>query len=282
MIRLLISLLLLSFLSVKTYSQVNLDQAKKLYADEQFEAAFEAYKEKLKEDPSNYATVLGMADSKHKLGQLEQAVEMYDRAEKLNANDAELYYNRGIAYVFLEEFGKAIKDFNQSEKLRPDHAQLFYYRGYAQAALSRYRNAIEDYSRALELKPDYAEAYYNRGAAKAELDNFEAGMQDFQTALEKKPDLENGKINIALSKLGMKQYQAAIDGLTEIIEERADNLARAYFYRGEAYYELKQKDQACSDWRKAANLKHEQAIENTNNFCDSETGKKKRDIDIVF
>ncbi|MEQ8907915.1 MAG: tetratricopeptide repeat protein [Vicingaceae bacterium] len=274
------------WLNQNTFAQdsanIYLTKAQKLYDAEQYVKAMNAYKEAIIKAPKSYAALLGLADSQHKLEMFKQSVEVYDRAEKVNDQDAELYFNRGAALVFMQEFRKAIKDFDQSLELKADQAKVYYYRGYSNSALSRYRNAVDDYSRAIELKPDYAEAYYNRGAAKAELGNYENGLKDFEKALEKKPNLQNGKINLALSKLGMKKYQEAIGGLTEIIEQRDENLARAYFYRGEAKYEIKKKNEACGDWRKAANLGHAQAAENANNFCDKESGKKKRDIDIVF
>jgi len=99
--------------------------------------------------------------------------------------------------------------------------------------------------------------------------------------LEKDPNLENGRINIALSKLGQKRYEESIVDFDYVIEQRDDNLAKALFYRGEAYYEVKNKKKACDDWQKASNLGNEFATSNLEDFCGSET-KPRRDIDIVF
>lgn len=259
-----------------------LKDAKEKYADEHYVASMKAYKKAFEIDENNYEAAMGYADSQHKLDSFKQAVAVYDKAEEIRNDDAKLYFNRGAAKVFLEDYRQAIKDFDKSIDLQPDFAEVYYYKGFSNASLDRYHNAIKSYNKAIELKPDYAEAIYNRGAAKAELGNYEDGMDDFEKALDKDADLKNGRINLALSQLGMKKYDKAVRMLTEIIGNRDDNLARAYFYRGEAEYELKDKDEACSDWSKAANLGHEQAKKNANTFCDQESKKKKRDIEIIF
>ena len=74
---------------------------------------------------------------------------------------------------------------------------------------------------------------------KAELKNFEGGAKDFELALSKDPKLENGRINIDLSKLAQNEFQESIKDFDIIIESRDAKLDKAYFYRGEAYYELK-------------------------------------------
>ena len=137
-----------------------------------------------------------------------------------------------------------------------------------------------------KLRQDAIEPYKKsknalRGAAKAELDDFQGGKEDFEAALLKNPKLENGSMNIALSKLGEEKYEEAIKDFDLIIEKRGENLARAYLYRGEAYYELKNKEKACDDWLKASNLGNVKGAKNIEDFCGAEIRPRKK-IDIVF
>lgn len=280
----LFSLCCISFYGFGQNDSLNilLSEGKEDYENEKFVSALKAYRKAFSINDKSFEAAMGLGDSQHKLEMFQQAIESYDQAEKIKKDDAELYFNRGAAKVFVEDYRKAIKDFDQSIELRPDFPDVYYYRAYCYGALERYRNAIDDYNKAIELRPGYAAAIYNRGAAKAELGDYEAGKADFETALKEEPELENGKINIALSMLGMKKYEEAIQGLTEVINNRDDDLARAYFYRGEARYEIDRKKDACNDWQKAANLGHIQASKNANSFCDKDKAKKKSDIDIIF
>lgn len=253
----------------------------KLYEAEKFKEAAELFEKGMGETPKSYELTKMYADALHKQELFEKAITNYDKAEKLNETDDKLYFNRGAAKVFIEEYKKAIKDFDKSIKLNPDFDEVYYFKGFCNYELSRYKESIQNYTKAIDINPDYAAAYYNRGAAKAELKSFEAGTRDFEIALEKNPDLENGRINIALSKLGQKKYLEAIKDFDVIIEERGKNLAKAYFYRGEAQYELDNKSKACDDWQKSSNLGNEFATSNVEDFCGSEV-KKRREIEIVF
>src|SRR5690554_3240685 len=281
-----LTLILLMFFSCLLKGQDSmsyfLQDAKKKYDNEEYVASMTAYKKAVEIDENNYEAMMGYADSQHKLDLFKQAVASYDKAEIIKNDDPTLYFNRGAAKVFLEDYRKAIKDFDKAISLKADFAEVFYYRGYSNASLDRYRSAIKDYDQAIAIKPNYAEAIYNRGAAKAELGNYEDRMEDFEKALEEDSNLKNGKMNLALSHLGMKKYDEAVKMLTNIIRSRDDNLARAYFYRGEAEFELKAKDKACSDWDRAANLGHEQAKKNASTFCEQGSNKKKRNIEIIF
>lgn len=264
-------------------TDIFLNDGKKLYEQEDYVGAMKAFSKGYLISLNNYDVIMGLANSRHKLDLFKPAISLYDKAEEIRDDDPELFFSRGAAYVFINEFKKAIKDFNDCIELDPMHDRVYYYLGFSNAQLSRYKTAIENYTEEIKRNPDNAAAYYNRGAAKAELNNYEAGMDDFKVALEKEPELENGLFNIALSKLGMKQYEEAIKDLNQVILSDNKNLSRAFFYRAEAKYELKRKEEACEDWQKAANLGHEQALENASVFCGSNRGAtKKRDIEIIF
>ncbi|MBD99458.1 MAG: hypothetical protein CMO34_06415 [Verrucomicrobia bacterium] len=258
-----------------------IEQAKAAYENKDFEYASTLFEKLLQNDARNYTLLKGFADSKHKLEDFELAIKYYNLGEEINDQDAELYFNRGAAKVFVDDYRGVIKDMDRSLELSPNNPKAFYYKGYANGQLGRFKKAIEEYNQAIKLKPDYSEAYYNRGAAKSELDNFNSGKQDFEMALEKNPKLKNGMLNIALSKLGMNKYEEAIADLTKIVDQRSDNLDRALFYRAEANYELGNKEQSCADWLRSSNLGYEQATNNYNDFCSKEI-KKKKGINIIF
>lgn len=259
-----------------------MNKGDKAYEKKNFVEASAYYAQAMELNSEDYRALKSFADSKHKLEDFKEAIKVYNQAQKLNAQDPVLYFDRGAAKLFVEDYSGAISDFDQSIMLDPNVAEVYFFRAYSKSELQDYIGAISDYNKAIELKPDYADAYYNRGAAKGELGNYETAMEDFNLALEKEP-IENGYLNIALSYLGMKEYEKAIQGFTEVIEMRNVNLAKAYFYRGEAYFDTEQSEKACVDWERASNLEFEQADENISEYC-GESPKKDRtkDIDIVF
>jgi tetratricopeptide (TPR) repeat protein len=77
---------------------------------------------------------------------------------------------------------KAIADFTKIIELNPDDAIAYYNRGMAYSFLQNYSNAIADYNQAIELKPDYANAYYNRGMAYKNLQDYQSAIADLKEA----------------------------------------------------------------------------------------------------
>lgn len=263
-------------------AQTTLEIATNEYNSEQFSKAESTLEANLSEHSKDPVYLKLLADAKHKQGKFSEAVKLYSKAIKYDRENPILFFNRGAAYVFLEEYKEALSDINIAIKMKPDSAEMYYYKGYCLAELFKYNAAIEAYNKAISLKPDYAAAIYNRGAAKGELNRYEEGMQDFKIALEKEPELVDGQINLALSYLGLKEYDEAIKGFDQVIASRDANLGKAYFYRGEAKYEIGNKEEACLDYQKALNLGYETADVNIKNLCGSNKKSKRRDIDITF
>ncbi len=58
---------------------------------------------------------------------------------------------------------RAIENFTQALKLDPNNAQIYYYRGLAKTEVEAHKGAIEDFTQAIRLNPKYVDAYYQRG-----------------------------------------------------------------------------------------------------------------------
>ncbi|MGC8940987.1 MAG: tetratricopeptide repeat protein, partial [Candidatus Nanoarchaeia archaeon] len=95
-----------------------------------------------------------------------------------------LLSNRGVAYADKGELDKAIQDFNKALELDPNFVEAYNNRGIAYAYKGEFDKAMQDWNKALELDPKYANAYYNRGIAYANKGEFNKAMQDLNKARE--------------------------------------------------------------------------------------------------
>ena len=89
----------------------------------------------------------------------------------------------------------------------------------------RHYAALEDYSKALIISPNNHLLFYNRGLTYADLQLLTQAINDFDSSIKIKPDF-----------------------------------GPAYGDRGMAFYAIDQKDKACSDFKKAGDLKYNPAV----------------------
>ena len=70
-----------------------------------------------------YDRLVRQGDEYFKLGQYQQAIEEYDKAIKLNPNDAIGYKTRGNSYLALAQYQRAIEDYDKAIELDPNDAE---------------------------------------------------------------------------------------------------------------------------------------------------------------
>lgn len=152
-------------------------------------------------------------------GDLDRAIQDFDRVIGLRPETSKAFYNRGIAYLNKGEFDRAIQDFDRVVQLTPDYAPGFRNRGNAYRGALAFDRAIQDYDEAIRLSPNYAAAFSNRGVAYLNKGTYDRAIQDFDQAIHLKPD----------------------DG-------------PAYRGRGSAYYDKGEFKRATADFARAAEL----------------------------
>jgi lipoprotein NlpI len=133
------------------------------------------------------------------LGQYQQQQEIqgYNKAISLKPDNAETYYNRGIAFSKIGQYQNAIKDYNEAISLKPDYAEAYNNRGIIYGQHGQYQLAIEDFNKVISMKPDHIKAYNNRGLAYSELGQYQRAVKDFNKVIRLKPDYANAYSNRA-------------------------------------------------------------------------------------
>ena len=76
------------------------------------------------------------------------------------------YNSRGAVYCNNGEVDRAIEDFNRAIQLKSDYADAYYNRGVAYEVKGEVDRAVEDYTKTIQLNPNYGEALLHLGAHK--------------------------------------------------------------------------------------------------------------------
>jgi len=238
-----------------------LDQAKKFFL-----LGMEYHHKELYEDsehffllslnilPDRLSTLTNLIAVLLKLGKLEKASCLLNRALTLYPNDEKLYLNQGLLLHIQKNYQLAVLSFDKAIKLMPDFAEAFYNRGIVLQEIKLLDQALISYNKAIELKPDYAEAFYNRGIVLQELKRLEQALTSYNKAIELKPNYAEAFNNRGIVQKDLKQFNKAIESYSRAIYFKHD-YAEAFLNIGNVFKEIKDLDQALLSYNKAIELK---------------------------
>ena len=170
------------------------------------------------------------------LGQLDTAIEAYNKAVAIKPNNAEAYYNIGNVFKSQGKLEEAIEAYNKAVGIKPDDAEAYLNMGVALREQGKLEKAIEAYNKVLALKPDYADAYYNMGNALEEQGKLEEAIEAYNKALTLKPDYTEAYSNMGVALKDQGKLEEAIEAYNKALAIKPDD-AEAYLNMGVALRE---------------------------------------------
>lgn len=147
---------------------------------------------------------------------------------------------------------------------------------YFDLGLTRYNSgdlsgALINWSNVLEINDKEVNSYYSRAIIKNELYTWKSALRDYDKAIEIAPNFISALLNRGSLKDENKDYDGAIQDYELVINNKKsneDDLQKAYFNRGNTYFNLKNQAEACKDWKKSAELGAEYANERIQEYCE--------------
>ena len=153
-----------------------------------YEEAVELYEKAIRINRHNASYHYYKAICQFEVEDYEGSVVSYDRAIILNSGNHEYYFNRGKTLLKLERVDDAINDFSTAIMLHPGRgmAEYYYLRGIAKATFGDHVWAIEDFDIAISLEGRVGDYYRSRGECKVSLGQIDSACQDFREAAKRK------------------------------------------------------------------------------------------------
>lgn len=184
---------------------------------------------------------------------MEKAIKYYNKAIEINPDYVEAYGNRGAAYNVNGQPDRAIEDYNKALALNPKYTMGYVNRGNIYASKNQFDLAFSDFNKASELDPKHANTYIQRGIAYGRKGDHDLAISDFNRAIEINPKADQPYNNRGYSFLLKGEHEKAIQDFNHSIKlNPAQTLA--YINRGNTFYRIKDRVNACNDWKQACML----------------------------
>ena len=160
--------------------------------------------------PGNYVADFNLGNALSRQGNLDEAIQHFERALQLNPGFAEAHCSLGVALATLVKLDEAIQHFERALQLNPDFAEGHYNLGFALATQGKWDEAVQHYERALQFKPDDVKAHCNLGVALAAQRKWDEAIQHYQRALQLKPDYVKAHFNLGNALASQGKLNEAI------------------------------------------------------------------------
>ncbi|XP_051871501.1 uncharacterized protein ttc6 [Pristis pectinata] len=225
---------------------------------EDYYNASQDFKAAIVEDPKNPNIHHAVAICYHKLHYLEEAVNCFNQAVKLDPFFADAYNGRGNVYM---DFGhpagikQAQKDFVRALHLNPRCVKARLNLGYNLQVLGKFQKSWNHFTIATNIDPKFQDAYEGRAVISLQMNNTFGALQDINAALKicKSAKLltNRGVISQFMGDLpnAMSDYQRAI--------ALNPSYSLAYFNAANLYLYNSQFQQAHDHYTKAIDLQPE-------------------------
>jgi tetratricopeptide (TPR) repeat protein len=155
-------------------------------------------------------------------GKIDDAIEQYEQALRINPDFAMAHYNLGVALGQVGKIDDAIEHYEQALRINPDYADAHDNLGTALRQVGKIDDAIEHYEQALRINPDFAMAHYNLGNALRQVGKIDDAIAHYQQALRIEPDFADAHNNLgtALGRAG--RTPEAIEHLQQALRIKPD------------------------------------------------------------
>ena len=236
-------------------------------------------------DTLNYEYTLLKAKIYSKSNQYEDAIELLTspltsnfKPDTVNYLIGASYYNLGCFYSNqnnnerneIDSYMKSIEYFNSTIKLNPEYFLAYIYKSHAFHNIENYEEALISLNNALTIFPDSMNLVCYRGVEKFALGDLKGALIDLNKSIE------SGKMD-SLDMSSAYRYKGLVLADLNKLNEAINSMTKALTYydtneflfanRADLYRRVGQKDKACADYRKAAELGMVSIYEVIKEYC---------------
>ncbi len=135
-------------------------------------------------DPKSWIAYNNLGVVQLEKGQVEDAIENYERSLRLHPDYPEAHYNLGSALLNQGQVDNAIQECESALALLPNEPDTHVVLGNAFLVKNEVDQAIGEYAKALTIRPDDSNAHYNLGVAFQQKGETERAAREFKRANE--------------------------------------------------------------------------------------------------
>jgi predicted O-linked N-acetylglucosamine transferase (SPINDLY family) len=238
-------------------------EAYALHEQGRLEAAADAYRAILREQPRNADALYLLGEIALQRGDPDGAIEHIERAIALAASVASFHFSLGCALQNAGRLEAAIRSYRRALELDPAHAEACNNLGNALKAQGQLDAAIDCYRQAASLRPGLLGAYWNWGEALKGRGRLEEAIGVYRAALAQDPASTESLIKLGSTLVLVGRPEEALEHFRRIVQISPERAA-GHLNLGAAYKILGGLDEAVACFERAVSVEPELADAHNN------------------
>jgi len=191
------------------------------------------------------------------LGKLKDAVRQFNRAVELTDDGkADLLFNIGVNFEQQNNFPEALGFLLQAYDMEPENVSYIYDVAFCYERLYQADKALDFYNRSLDIDPFSENVWYNIGVVYNRLEEYEKAIEAYDFAISLDNEFASAYFNKANTLANSGKFRQAIEVYMELLYLEDDN-EQVVCYIGECHEKLEEWDEAMNYYGKALEINQE-------------------------
>ncbi|XP_033111439.1 uncharacterized protein LOC117112460 isoform X2 [Anneissia japonica] len=216
------------------------------------------YETALHLDPLCLPARVNLAYTLQVTGKFQQAWTQFTACLQINPNYKPALEGRSIICLQMMDTFAALLDLNAALKVA-ETAELYTNRGVVHLFMDDRVNAMKDFKAAIRKDPSFALAYFNSANAFFQNRQFGQALDYYNKTLKYNKNDEAAMLNRAITKVLLRDFRGAIEDFYEA-QNMSPYSAHVFFNRGNLYTMLQKFELAEKDYSQALKLQPDDAI----------------------
>ena len=193
------------------------------------------------------------------LGRVQDALDAFRRAGRLDPEKATAFANIGRTYLKYGRFVEAIAALERASALEPESGQIQALLAQALERTGALAEAIAAYQKAIALEPENGEYYHNLGFLYYRQDNELEAEKQYRNSLERNPRQVEPYFNLGSLYLDQGHYERAVRAYKESLILNPE-YSDAWINIASAYLKLGRNDKVVESYQRALGLDLDPAL----------------------
>lgn len=152
-------------------------------------------------------------------GQVDLAIQSFEKGVALRPDAKEGWYNLGVAYGRKRLFSKEAQAYEKALELDPNYVNALHNLGLALRDLGQLQRAAQVLERAVGLDPSAADTWNNLGVVRMDLGDFDGAVAAFRKASEADPSAADPWFNSAVALIRGSEAQSSSEKRQAMLRE---------------------------------------------------------------